>query len=99
VVNEFPVQVSNPFDSRKLLKFLDAADADDFFAILTYPQRNRVAPVAITRKAPIFGIDQPVVEPFFLDEAGHPVCFSVFLNKLLLNVSHLDEPAVEASVN
>ena len=85
--------------ARKLLELSDTTDADDLFAIVADPDGDRVAPVPVAREAPIACIFEPVMEALLLDETGDPACRLVQLDKALLNICHLDEPAVEATVD
>jgi hypothetical protein len=46
---------------------------DNFLAIIGDPNRERSAPITITRNRPIVRFDEPVVEPPFLDVFRDPV--------------------------
>jgi hypothetical protein len=46
---------------------------DNFLAIIGDPNRERSAPITITRNRPIVRFDKPVVEPPFLDVFRDPV--------------------------
>jgi len=83
----------------KFFKLSDRFNDDHLFAIVGHPNRNGVAPVAITREAPVSCIGKPVVETLFLDNSRHPFSFFVFLNEFVLNISDFDEPAVESTIN
>mmetsp|Transcript_26727 Transcript_26727/g.33313 ORF Transcript_26727/g.33313 Transcript_26727/m.33313 type:complete len:503 (-) Transcript_26727:26-1534(-) len=81
------------------LELLDRADADDLLAVIRNPNRDWVTPEAVPGEAPVARVLQPVMEALFLDEAGDPAGGLVELDKALLDVGDLDEPAVEAAVD
>lgn len=83
----------------KFFKLSDRFNADNLLAIVGHPNRNGVAPVAITREAPVSCIGKPVVETLFLDSSRHPFSVFVFLNEFFLHISDFDEPAVESTIN
>ena len=70
-----------------------------FLAIVRNPDRDGVSPIPVPREAPVFCIDEPVVESFLLHEGGNPGSLGVLFDEILLNVGDLDEPTVEASIN
>lgn len=63
------------------------------------PDGNGVAPISISGEAPVLGINKPVVETLLLNERGHPSAVLVILDKLVLDISDLDEPGIEGSVD
>jgi hypothetical protein len=63
------------------------------------PDGNGVAPISISGEAPVLGINKPVVETLLLNERGHPSAVLVILDQLVLDISDLDEPGIEGSVD
>jgi hypothetical protein len=63
------------------------------------PNGNGVAPVSVSGEAPVFSINKPIVETLLLNERGHPGAVLVVLDQLLLDISDLDEPGIEGSVD
>jgi len=63
------------------------------------PDGNGVTPISISGEAPVLGINKPVVETLLLNERGHPSAVLVILDQLVLDISDLDEPGIEGSVD
>jgi hypothetical protein len=99
VVNIFSVQVCDSSDTWKLLELSYRTNTNNFLAIITHPDWNWVSPISIPAKAPIFGINQPIMESFFLNCSWDPVSLFVLFNQLRLDICDLNEPAIESSVN
>lgn len=99
LVDVLSVDISQGSTSRKPLELFNRADAYDFLAIVGDPDGDRVTPEAVSGEAPVPSVLKPVVEAFFLDEARNPAVGLVELYKSLLDISDLDEPAVEATVD
>ena len=85
--------------ARKLLKLFDGANTDQLLHVLRCPDGNRVAPVSVSGETPILSINEPIVETLFLDVSRDPGAVLVVLDQLILNVSDLNEPGVESSVD
>ena len=78
--------------ATKLLELLNAANADDFLAVIADPQRKGCAPETISRDGPIRRVLDPVGKSLLLDERRNPVRSRDVLKHLLLDVLDLDEP-------
>ena len=79
------------------LEFLDRAD-DMLMAAFALPYRQRRAPVAVAREAPVLYVFEPVAEAALADGLRDPVDRLVVGDKLVLDGRHLDEPGRERVV-
>ena len=61
-------------------------------AVLTFPDIQRGAPVAVSGNTPVLDILQPLAEAAFPDALGNPVHGIVVRNEFVLHGRHLDEP-------
>jgi len=93
------MKILNALDTREFFELLDRSDANDFLTISRHPDWDRVTPVSVTREAPITGINKPVVESLLLDALRNPSSGLVVSNEILLDVSDLNEPAVETTID
>ena len=99
MVDELPVEIGDVLHTCEILEFLDGTHTDDFFKVITDPQRDRVAPVAVAGKAPVLGIFEPVVEALFLGKSRNPVGLHVVLEKVLFDLSHANEPGIVSLID
>ena len=79
------------------LELLDRAD-DMLMAAFALPYRQRRAPVAVAREAPVLYVFEPVAEAALADGLRNPVDRLVVGDKLVLDGRHLDEPGRERVV-
>ena len=61
-------------------------------AVVADPDRQRRAPVALAREAPVDDVLQEVAHAAFLDVVREPVDAAVVLHELVAHGGHLDEP-------
>jgi hypothetical protein len=99
VINVILVQVSDVLDTRKLLKFFNRANTDQFLEVFGGPDGDGVTPESVSGEAPIFSIFEPVVESLFLGESRNPVSLLVVFQKVILDGLDLDEPRVDGFVD
>lgn len=99
MVDKLSVEIRDSFDTRQLFQLLDATDADSLFTVVRHPHRDGIAPVPVSGEAPVFGIDEPVVESFLLNEGRNPSSFGILFKKIFLDVSHFNEPTVKTPVD
>jgi len=99
VINTLSVEISNISAAGQVLELLDGSYADDFFTVIRDPDGDGVSPVSVPGEAPILGINKPVVEASLLNEGGHPLTLSVVFDQLVLDVSYLNKPGVEGSID
>lgn len=101
VINKLSMDVlkSALCQSCELLELFDGADANDFFTVVGDPDRDRVTPESIPGEAPISCILKPVMEALFLNKGRYPSCSLIQLNKPTLDLSDLDKPAIETTID
>ena len=78
--------------TTKLLELFNAANADDFLAVIADPQRKGCAPKTISRDSPIRRVLDPVGKSLLLNERRNPMRSRDVLKHLLLDVLDLNKP-------
>ena len=81
-----------------LLELGDGADDVLLAAVRADPDRQRRAPVAVAREAPVLHVLEPVAEAALADGLRDPVDGVVVRDELVLDRRHLDEPRRERVV-
>ncbi|MPN47743.1 hypothetical protein SDC9_195347 [bioreactor metagenome] len=82
-------------ESHELLTRADHVDMPAF----AHPNRQRRAPVALTRDAPVDDVFEEIAHAAFLDRLRNPVDAAVEGDELLLDRGHLDEPALSGVID
>lgn len=92
MVDMLPVQVFDLLASE-FLELPQRTNANDLLSVFGDPERDRVSPKTVARKAPIFGIPEPIIELSFLDAFGDPMRFMVICDQVLFNRCYPNEPS------
>ena len=82
-----------------LLQLFPAADAYLLAAVLTLPDRERGAPVAVAADAPVLHVLEPVAEAAGANAGRDPVDGIVVGDKVIAHGGHLDEPGFPCVVD
>mmetsp|Transcript_55937 Transcript_55937/g.93175 ORF Transcript_55937/g.93175 Transcript_55937/m.93175 type:complete len:285 (-) Transcript_55937:1383-2237(-) len=95
IIDVFAMQIVN-LATTAPLQLLHAANHFPLRLLLILvgadPNRNRCAPIAITRHGPITRVHQPIVKAFLLHKRWHPICFLIIRHQLVLDVGHINKP-------
>lgn len=87
------------FLSCQLLQLFHWTNTYNLLSVIWDPQGNRITPVSISGKTPIFSLLKPVIEPFLLNWFRYPVSFMIIFHQVLLEICYLNEPSWYCFVN
>eukprot|EP00162_Nutomonas_longa_P014983 comp22153_c0_seq2/m.51930 comp22153_c0_seq2/g.51930 ORF comp22153_c0_seq2/g.51930 comp22153_c0_seq2/m.51930 type:complete len:401 (+) comp22153_c0_seq2:2102-3304(+) len=91
MIDGLAVQVGD-LGARELFELSDTGDADDLFAVVGDPERERGSPEAVAGDGPVASVAEPVCKALLLDKVRDPVGLQVVLDELFLDCLDLDEP-------
>ena len=98
LVDELFVQIFG-IDARKRFELFPASDADRFFARIAFPNRNRIAPKAVSADRPIARARKPFSEPPVFDVRRPPIDFGIRFEQYVVLFGNFYEPASDAAVD
>ena len=99
MIDVFPMQVCNFSTSWEFSELLDRSNTNYLFHIIRSPDGDWITPIPISGETPVLCILQPIMESLLLDKCGNPARVLIVSQKLLLDISYLNEPCIECPVN